>query len=122
MDALDNMLSVLPVAKLSKIVGKVSYAMLPTQDPSRPHANVADANGLAIYALTQHKDEAFKLATAVLNTQGTKQVMKEYPALIPMRSSVVHDPEVRKDYPGVFNAMNTFLNGKPYTAFIPPLT
>jgi multiple sugar transport system substrate-binding protein len=121
MDALDNMLSVLPVAKLSKIVGKVSYTLLPTQVASRPHANVGDANGLAIYALTQHKAEAFKLATAVLNTQGTKQVMKEYPALIPMRSSVIKDPEVRTNYPNVFNAMSSFINGKPYTTFIPPL-
>jgi multiple sugar transport system substrate-binding protein len=121
MDALDNMLSVLPVAKLSKIVGKVGYAMLPTQVASRPHANVGDANGLAIYALTQHKAEAFKLATAALSTQGTKQIMKEYPALVPMRASVIHDPEVRTNYANVFNAMSTFLNGKPYTAFIPPL-
>lgn len=121
MDALDNMLSVLPVEKLSKVVGKIVYAMLPTQVASRPHANVADANGLAIYALTQHKAEAFKLATAVLSTQGTKQVMKEYPALIPMRASVIKDPEVQRDYANVFTAMNTFLTGKPYTAFIPPL-
>src|SRR5690348_6729231 len=121
MDALDNMLSVLPVAKMSKIVGKVNYAMLPTQVASRPHANVGDANGLAIYALTQHKAEAFKLATAVLSTQGTKQVMKEYPALVPMRASVIHDPEVRTNYANVFNSMTTFLNGKPYTVFIPPL-
>jgi len=121
MDALDNMLSVLPVAKLSQIVGKVSYALLPTQVPARPHANVGDANGLAIYALTQHKAEAFKLATAVLNTQGTKTVMKEYPALVPMRTSVVNDPEVQKDYPDVFTAMSLMLKGKPYTVFIPPL-
>lgn len=121
MDALDNMLSVLPVEKLSKVVGKIGYAMLPTQVESRPHANVGDANGLAFYALTQHKAEAFKLATAVLSTQGTKQVMKEYPALIPMRASVIRDPEIRRDYANVFNAMNTFLNGKPYTVFIPPL-
>jgi multiple sugar transport system substrate-binding protein len=121
MDALDNMLSVLPVAKLSQIVGKVSYALLPTQVPARPHANVGDANGLAIYALTQHKAEAFKLATAVLNTQGTKTVMKEYPALVPMRTSVVNDPEVQKDYPDVFTAMNLMIKGKPYTVFIPPL-
>jgi len=82
---------------------------------------VGDANGLAIYSLTQHRDAAFKLATAVLNTQGVKQVMKEYPALVPMRASVIHDPEVRTNYAPVFNAMSTFLNGKPYTVFIPPL-
>jgi multiple sugar transport system substrate-binding protein len=121
MDALDNMLSVLPVASMSKVVGKIGYAMLPTQVPGRPHANVGDANGLAIYALTQHRAEAFKLATAVLNTRGTKQVMKEYPALVPMRASVIKDPEVQANYANVFNAMNTFLNGKPYTVFIPPL-
>ncbi len=121
MDALDNMLSVLPVAKLSQIVGKVNYALLPTQVPARPHANVGDANGLAFYALTQHKAEAFKLATAVLNTQGTKAVMKEYPALVPMRTSVVNDPEVRSNYPDVFAAMSLMLKGKPYTVFIPPL-
>jgi len=121
MDALDNMLSVLPVAKLSQIVGKVNYALLPTQVPARPHANVGDANGLAFYALTQHKAEAYKLATAVLNTQGTKAVMKEYPALVPMRTSVVNDPEVRSSYPDVFAAMSLMLKGKPYTVFIPPL-
>jgi len=121
MDALDNMLSVLPVAKLSQIVGKVNYALLPTQVPARPHANVGDANGLAFYAQTQHKAEAYKLATAVLNTQGTKAVMKEYPALVPMRTSVVNDPEVRSNYPDVFAAMSLMLKGKPYTVFIPPL-
>ena len=121
MDALDNMLSVLPVSKLSQVVGRVTYALLPTQVPSRPHANVGDANGLAIYALTQHKDEAFKLATATLNTQGTKAVMKEYPALVPMRTSVVEDLEVRRNYTDVFSAMNLMLKGKPYTVFIPPL-
>jgi len=121
MDALDNMLSVLPVAKLSKVVGKVTYTLLPTQVASRPHANVGDANGLAIYALSQHKAEAFKLATATLNTQGTKALMKEYPALVPMRTSVVQDPEIRRNYPLVFAAMNEMIKGKPYTVFIPPL-
>jgi multiple sugar transport system substrate-binding protein len=121
MDALDNMLSVLPVSKLSQVVGRVNYALLPTQVPSRPHANVGDANGLAIYALTQHKSEAFKLATTVLSTQGTKEIMKEYPALVPMRNSVVQDLEVRRNYTDVFSAMNLMLKGKPYTVFIPPL-
>lgn len=121
MDALDNMLSVLPVASLSKVVGRVDYALLPTGVPTRPHAHVGDANGLAIYALSQHKDEAFRLATAVLSTRGTKEVMKAYPALIPMRASVVEDLEIRRDYPNVFSAMSTFLKGKPYTVFIPPL-
>ncbi len=121
MDALDNMLSVLPVAKLSKIVGKVTYTLLPTQVASRPHANVGDANGLAIYTLSQHKAEAFKLATATLNTQGTKALMKEYPALVPMRTSVVQDPAIRRDYPLVFAAMSEMIKGKPYTVFIPPL-
>jgi ABC-type glycerol-3-phosphate transport system substrate-binding protein len=89
--------------------------------PERPHANVGDANGLAIYALSQHKAEAFKLATAVLSTQGTKALMKEYPALVPMRASVVNDLEVRRNYTDVFAAMNLMIKGKPYTAFIPPL-
>jgi multiple sugar transport system substrate-binding protein len=121
MDALDNMLSVLPVSKLSQVVGKVSYALLPTGVPTRPHAQVGDANGLAIYALSQHKDEAFKLATRVLSTQGTKELMKEYPALVPMRTSVVQDLEVRRNYPLVFSAMSLMIKSKPYTAFIPPL-
>lgn len=121
MDALDNMLSVLPVVSLSQVVGRVDYALLPTGVPTRPHAHVGDANGLAIYALSQHKDEAFRLATAVLSTRGTKEVMKAYPALIPMRTSVVQDPEIQRDYPNVFSAMSTFLKGKPYTVFIPPL-
>lgn len=121
MDALDNMLSVLPVPKLSSVVGSISYALLPSQVPTRPHANVGDANGLAIYALSQHKDEAFKFATKVLSTQGTKQIMQEYPALVPMRASVVQDPEVRKNSPDVFTAVNLMITGKPYTAFIPPL-
>jgi ABC-type glycerol-3-phosphate transport system substrate-binding protein len=38
-----------------------------------------------------------------------------------MRASVIRDPEIRTNYANVFGAMNTFLNGKPYTAFIPPL-
>ena len=121
MDALDNMLSVLPVSKISQIVGRVTYTLLPTGVPERPHANVGDANGLAIYALSQHKPEAFKLATAVLSTQGTKALMKEYPALVPMRASVVNDLEVRRNYTDVFAAMSLMIKGKPYTAFIPPL-
>jgi multiple sugar transport system substrate-binding protein len=121
MDALDNMLSVLPVSSLSKVVGRVSYTLLPTGVSSRPHANVGDANGLAIYALSQHKTEAMRLAARVLSTQGTKELMKAYPALVPMRASVVQDLEVRRNYPLVFSAMNVFLKGKPYTVFIPPL-
>jgi multiple sugar transport system substrate-binding protein len=120
-DALDNMLSVLPSPKVSKIVGQVGYALLPTEDPARPHANVADANGLGIYALTTHRDEAFRLATRVLSAAGVKEIMKEYPALVPMRRSVIDDPEVRQDYPNVFAAMNHMITGKPYTVFVPPL-
>lgn len=120
-DALDNMLSVLPVPKVSKIVGKVGYALLPTQVESRPHAHVADANGPGIYALSTHKEEAFKLLARVLSTEGTKEIMKEYPALVPMRASVVEDPEVRKNFPQVFEAMNLVIKGKPYTTFVPPL-
>jgi multiple sugar transport system substrate-binding protein len=121
MDALDNMLSVLPVSSLSQVVGKVSYTLLPTGVATRPHAQVGDANGLAIYALSQHKDEAFQLATRVLSTQGTKELMKAYPALVPMRTSVVQDLEVRRNYPLVFAAMSLMIKSKPYTAFIPPL-
>ncbi|HZS31760.1 MAG TPA: extracellular solute-binding protein [Methylomirabilota bacterium] len=120
-DALDNMLSVLPVAKVSKVVGKVAYALLPTQVESRPHAHVADANGPGIYALSTHKEEAFKLLARVLSTDGTKQLMREYPALVPMRTSVVEDPEVRKNFPQVFEAMSLVIKGKPYTVFVPPL-
>jgi ABC-type glycerol-3-phosphate transport system substrate-binding protein len=47
--------------------------------------------------------------------------MKEYPALVPMRTSVVNDPDVRRNYPDVFSAMSLMLKGKPYTVFIPPL-
>jgi multiple sugar transport system substrate-binding protein len=120
-DALDNMLSVLPDPKLSKVVDKMAYALLPTQIPSRPHAHVADANGAGIYALSAHKDETFKLLAKVLSTEGTKELMKEYPALVPMRSSVINDPEVKKAYPDVFEAMNLVIKGKPYTTFVPPL-
>ena len=121
MDALDNMLSVLPVSKLSSVVGSIRYALLPSQVPNRPHANVGDANGLAIYALSQQKDAAFKFATKVLSTQGTKEIMKEYPALVPMRASVVQDLEVRRNYTDVYAAVDLMIKQKPYTAFIPPL-
>jgi multiple sugar transport system substrate-binding protein len=120
-DALDNMLSVLPVEKVSKIVGKVGYALLPTGIPSRPHAHVADANGPGIYTLSTHKEESFKLLAKVLSTEGTKELMKEYPALVPMRASVIEDPEIRKNFPQVFDAMNLVIKGKPYTTFVPPL-
>jgi multiple sugar transport system substrate-binding protein len=121
MDALDNMLSLLPDPKLSKVVGKMAYTLLPTQIPSRPHAHVADANGAGIYALSAHKEETFKLLAKVLSTEGTKELMKEYPALVPMRTSVINDPEVKKSYPEVFEAMNLVIKGKPYTTFVPPL-
>src|SRR6058998_147731 len=83
MDALDNILSVAEVPNLSKIVGKVGYTLLPSQVASRPHAHVADANGPGIYALSQHENEAFRLLARVLSTEGTKELMKEYPALVP---------------------------------------
>jgi ABC-type glycerol-3-phosphate transport system substrate-binding protein len=121
MDALDNILSVAEDPKVSKIVGKVTYTLLPTQIPSRPHAHVADANGPGIYALSQHKNEAIKLLATVLSTQGTKEFMKEYPALTPMRSSVINDPEVKKNYPKMVEAMNAVIQGKPWTVFVPPL-
>jgi multiple sugar transport system substrate-binding protein len=121
MDALDNILSVAEDSKVSKIVGKVTYTLLPTQIPSRPHAHVADANGPGIYALSQHKNEAIKLLATVLSTQGTKEFMKEYPALTPMRSSVINDPEVKTNYPKMVEAMNAVIKGKPWTVFVPPL-
>jgi ABC-type glycerol-3-phosphate transport system substrate-binding protein len=120
-DALDNMLSVLPDPKVSKVVGKIAYSLLPTQIPSRSHAHVADANGAGIYALSVHKEEAFKLLAKVLSAEGTKEIMKEYPALVPMRASVINDPEVKKSYPEVFEAMSLVIKGKPYTVFTPPL-
>jgi multiple sugar transport system substrate-binding protein len=120
-DALDNILSVVEVPKLSKIVGKVTYAPLPTQIPSRPHANVGDANGPGVYALSEHKDEAFKLLATVLSTKGTKALMKEYPALVPMRASVFNDPEVKRLYPKMVEAMNAQINAKPWTIFTPAL-
>jgi len=121
MDALDNMLSVLEVPQLSKVVGKVGYALLPTHISSRPHAHVADANGPGIYALSTKKDQAFRLLNTVLSTQGTKELMKEYPALVPMRASVITDAQVKKDYPKMVAAMDLVIRGKPWTVFVPPL-
>jgi len=121
MDALDNILSVAEDAKVSKIVGKVGYTLLPTQIAARPHAHVADANGPGIYGLSQHKNEAIKLLATVLSTNGTKELMKEYPALVPMRTSVINDPEVKEKYPKMVEAMNAVIKGKPWTVFAPPL-
>jgi multiple sugar transport system substrate-binding protein len=121
MDALDNPLSIVEDRKISKIVGKVKYALLPTQVASRPHAHVADANGPGIYALSTHKEETFKLLAKTLSTEGTKEIMKEYPALVPMRQSVIEDPQIRKDYPLVVEAMGLVIKGKPWTVFVPPL-
>ena len=121
MDALDNILSVAEVPKVSKIVGKVGYTLLPTQIPSRPNAHVADANGPGIYVLSQRKDQAIRLLARVLSTEGTKELMKEYPALVPMRTSVINDPQVKKDYPKMVEAMNAIIKGKPWTVFVPPL-
>lgn len=121
MDALDNPLSLVEDPKISKIVGKVKYALLPTQVASRPHAHVADANGPGIYALSTHKDATFKLLAKTLSTEGTKELMKEYPALVPMRASVIEDPQIAKDYPLVVSAMSIVIKGKPWTVFIPPL-
>jgi len=120
-DSLDDMLAVLPDPTVSKVVGKVTYALLPSQDPTRPHANVADGNGLGIYGLTTHRDMAFKFAAQVLSPKGTKLIMKYYPALVPMRRSVVNDPDIRKQSPDVFRAMNLYINSKPWTVYVPPL-
>jgi multiple sugar transport system substrate-binding protein len=120
-DALDNVLSVVEVPSMSKIVGKVSYVPLPTQIASRPHANVGDANGPGIYALSEHKDEAFKLLANVLSTTGTKALMKDYPALVPMRASVFNDPEVKKLYPKMVEAMSNQMRAKAWTIFTPAL-
>ena len=121
MDALDNILSVAEVPSLSKVVGRVVYTLLPSQVASRPHAHVADANGPGIYALSQHENEAFRLLARVLSTEGTKELMKEYPALVPMRASVINDPQIKKDYPKMVEAMNAVITGKPWTVFVPPL-
>ncbi len=120
-DSLDDMLAVLPDPTVSQVVGKIGYALLPTQDPTRPHANVADGNGLGIYALTTHRDAAFELAARVLSPAGTKLIMKYYPALVPMRQSVVNDPEIKKQSPDVFRAMSLYIRSKPYTVYVPPL-
>jgi len=47
--------------------------------------------------------------------------MKEYPALVPMRTSVINDPEVKEKYPKMVEAMNAVIKGKPWTVFAPPL-
>jgi multiple sugar transport system substrate-binding protein len=121
MDALDNILSVAEAPKVSKIVGKVGYTVLPTQIPSRPNAHVADANGPGIYALSENKDQAIKLLARVLSAEGTQELMKEYPALVPMRASVINDSNVKKTYPKMVEAMNAVIKSKPWTVFVPPL-
>jgi multiple sugar transport system substrate-binding protein len=120
-DALDNILSVAEVPDMSKIIGRVTYAPLPTQIPSRPHASVIDTNGPGVYALSQHKEEAFKLLAKVLSTDGTRALMKEYPALVPVRASVFNDPQVKQSFPRMVEAMNAQIASKPWTIFTPAL-
>jgi multiple sugar transport system substrate-binding protein len=119
---LDLMYSAFEDPKSSKVVGKFGYALLPTQVPTRPHAMVADANGIGIYALSQHKAEAFKLLAETLSARGIKTaVLKNYPEFPSMRVSVLNDPEVIKSRPGLYQAMLQTTREKVYLFSLPEI-
>lgn len=119
--SLDDMLDILSDAKTSKVVGKIGYALMPTQIPSRPHAFVQDSNGIGIYALSQHKDAAFKLVAETLSTSGIKQLLSLVPGLVPVRKSVINDPGVRKAHPDLVQALDLVAKENPYVTFVPQL-
>jgi multiple sugar transport system substrate-binding protein len=119
--SLDDMLDILNDPKTSKVIGKIGYALMPTQIPSRPHAFVQDSNGIGIYALTQHKPEAFQLLAETLSTSGIKQLIGSVPGLVPVRKSVINDPEVKKAHPDLVQALTLVATENPYVAFVPPL-
>jgi ABC-type glycerol-3-phosphate transport system substrate-binding protein len=119
---LDLMYSAFEDPKSSKVVGKFGYALLPTQIPSRPHAMAADANGIGIYALSQHKTEAFKLLAETLSARGIKTaVLKNYPEFPSMRVSVLNDPEVIKTRPALYQAMLQTTREKVYLFSLPEI-
>jgi multiple sugar transport system substrate-binding protein len=119
--SLDDMLDILNDTKTSKVIGKIGYALMPTQIPSRPHAFVQDSNGIGIYALTQHKAEAFKLVADTLSASGVKQMLASVSGLVPVRKSVINDPEVRKAHPDLVQALNLVAAENPYVTFVPQL-
>ena len=119
--SLDDMLDILSDAKTSKVVGKIGYALMPTQIPSRPHAFVQDSNGIGIYALSQHKDAAFRLVAETLSTSGIKQLLSLVPGLVPVRKSVINDPGVRKAHPDLVQALDLVAKENPYVTFVPQL-
>ncbi len=119
---LDLMYSGFEDPKASKVVGKFAYTLLPTQIPSRPHAMGADANGIGIYALSQHKTEAFKLLAETLSTKGVKDfVLKNYPEFPSMRVSVLNDPGVIKTRSGLYQAMLMVTREKSYLFSFPEI-
>jgi multiple sugar transport system substrate-binding protein len=119
--SLDDMLDILGDPKTSTVIGKIGYALMPTQIPARPHAFVQDSNGIGIYSLTQHKDEAFKLLAETLSTKGIKQLLLAVPGLVPVRKSVINDAEVRKAHPDMVRALELVATEAPYVTFVPPL-
>jgi ABC-type glycerol-3-phosphate transport system substrate-binding protein len=119
---LDLMYSGFEDPKASKVVGKFRYTLLPTQIPSRPHAMAADANGIGIYALSEHKAEAFKLLSETLSAKGIKAaVLKAYPEFPSMRVSVLNDPEVIKTRPGLYQGMLLVAREKVYLFSLPEI-
>jgi ABC-type glycerol-3-phosphate transport system substrate-binding protein len=119
--SLDDMLDILNDPKTSKVIGKIGYALMPTQIPARPHAFVQDSNGIGIYALTQHKAEAFKLVAETVSTRGIKQLLASVSGLVPVRRSVINDPEVRKAHPDLVQALDLVASENPYVTFLPQL-
>jgi multiple sugar transport system substrate-binding protein len=119
---LDLMYSSFEDPKASKVVGKFGYTLLPTQIQSRPHATVADANGIGVYALSEHKADAFKLLANTLSAQGIKTaVLKHYPEFPSMRTSVLTDPSVIQTRPGLYQAMGLMTREKVYLFALPEI-
>jgi multiple sugar transport system substrate-binding protein len=119
---LDLMYSSFEDPKASKVVGKFGYVLLPTQVASRPHATAADANGIGVYALSEHKAEAFKLLANTLSADGIKAaVLKYYPEFPSMRRSILNDPQVIRTRPALYRAMGLITSEKVYLFALPEI-
>jgi len=83
-----------PNPELSKVVGKVGYAVHPKQ---KKRAGETGGFSIAIPTNSQNKEAAFLFIQWLTNKENTKKVCLA--GGVPFRWSVINDPELREKYP-----------------------
>ncbi len=102
----------------SNIVGKWNFALCPSVPGSgRSHAAYAYTNSMCIYSLSEKKEAAYKFLERLFSKEIEKRILLEQHT-VPLRRSILEDPEVHKQIPEV--RLVTKLIGPEVYAFTVP--